>query len=95
MAGGSGTSPSLPAGRSFGSPCELSSHEHIEGATVFVVDDDAAVRDSIVELTASVGLRAEGYASALDFLARFQSERPGCLVLDVRMAEMSALVLQQ
>jgi FixJ family two-component response regulator len=63
--------------------------------TVFVVDDDAAVRDSIAELVESIGLKAEGYASALAFLEAFQPERPGCLVLDVRMAEMSGLVLQQ
>ncbi len=66
-----------------------------EGQTVFVVDDDAAVRDSIAELVESVGLRAEGYGSALAFLDAFGSERPGCLVLDVRMAEMSGLELQQ
>ena len=63
--------------------------------TVFVVDDDAAVRDSIQELVESVGLQAEGYASARAFLDTFQPQRPGCLVLDVRMAEMSGLVLQQ
>jgi len=67
----------------------------IEGHTVFVVDDDAAVRDSIAELVESVGLRAEGYGSASAFLEAFRSERPGCLVLDVRMAEMSGLELQQ
>jgi len=63
--------------------------------TVFVVDDDAAVRDSIQELVESVGLQAEGYPSARAFLDAFQPQRPGCLVLDVRMAEMSGLVLQQ
>lgn len=63
--------------------------------SVFVVDDDAAVRDSITELVESVGLQAEAYASALTFLEAFRPERPSCLVLDVRMAEMSGLVLQQ
>jgi RNA polymerase sigma factor (sigma-70 family) len=62
--------------------------------TVFVVDDDAAVRDSIAELVESVGLLAETYGSALEFLEAFEPERPGCLVLDVRMAAMSGLVLQ-
>jgi FixJ family two-component response regulator len=66
-----------------------------EEKTVFVVDDDAAVRDSIAELLESVGLRGEGYASASAFLEAFQPERAGCLVLDVRMAEMSGLVLQE
>jgi len=66
-----------------------------EKQTVFVVDDDVAVRDSVVELVESIGLQAEGYASALAFLEAFQPERSGCLVLDVRMAEMSGLVLLQ
>jgi FixJ family two-component response regulator len=66
-----------------------------KSATVFIVDDDPAVRDSIAELAESVGLRAKGYASAPAFLAAFDPARPGCLVLDVRMAEMSGLVLQQ
>jgi FixJ family two-component response regulator len=63
--------------------------------TVFVVDDDAAVRDSIAELAESVGLQVEGYACALDFLNARAQDRPGCLVLDVRMADMSGLVLQE
>jgi FixJ family two-component response regulator len=63
--------------------------------TVFIVDDDAAVRDSIQELVESVGLRAECYDSALAFLDAFMPQHPGCLVLDVRMAEMSGLVLQE
>ena len=63
--------------------------------TVFVVDDDAAVRDSIMELLESVGLQAECFASAIAFLDAFQSDRAGCLVADVRMAEMSGLALQE
>lgn len=63
--------------------------------TVFVVDDDAAVSDSITELVESVGLRVECYTSATDYLEVFQSEHPGCLVLDVRMAAMSGLALQE
>jgi FixJ family two-component response regulator len=67
----------------------------IKEQTVFIVDDDAAVCDSIQELVESVGLRAEGYASGQAFLNHYQPERSGCLVLDVRMAEMSGLVLQE
>lgn len=67
----------------------------MQGQTVFIVDDDAAVRDSIKELVESVGLRAECYASGQAFLEFFQPERPGCLVLDVRMAGMSGIALQQ
>ena len=63
--------------------------------TVFVVDDDAGVRDSIAELVESVGLRAEGYASGQEFLERRWLQRRGCLVLDVRMPDMSGLVLQR
>lgn len=62
---------------------------------VFIVDDDDAVRDSIQELLESVGLRAEGHASGQAFLDAFAPERPGCLILDVRMAGISGLVLQE
>jgi FixJ family two-component response regulator len=63
--------------------------------TVFIVDDDVAVCDSIQELVESVGLRAESYTSGQVFLDHYQPERSGCLVLDVRMAGMSGLVLQE
>jgi len=63
--------------------------------TVFIVDDDDAVRDSITELVESIGLSAESYASPLAFLEALEPGRPGCLVLDVRMAEMSGLALQK
>ena len=63
--------------------------------TVFIVDDDAAVCDSIKELVESVGLRAESFASGQAFLDHYQPEHSGCLVLDVRMAEMSGLLLQE
>lgn len=65
------------------------------GQTVFIVDDDDAVRDSIAELVSSVGLRAEGYPSGSAFLQAYQPGRAGCLVLDVRMVEMSGLAVQQ
>jgi FixJ family two-component response regulator len=68
--------------------------ESMQEQTVFVVDDDAAVRDSIKELVESVNLQAEVHESALAFLDAFDPRRPGCLVLDVRMAEMGGLVLQ-
>ncbi len=63
--------------------------------TVFVVDDDAAVRDSLAELIESVGLHLEAYDSAQAFLAAYDPLRPGCLVLDVRMPGMSGLDLQE
>ena len=63
--------------------------------TVFIVDDDAAVRDSIRELVESIGLLAASYCSARAFLDSFEQDSPGCLVLDVRMAETSGLELQK
>jgi len=64
-------------------------------ATVFVVDDDPGVRDSLQLLIKSIGLDAETYPSADDFLEAYDPETPGCLVLDVRMPGMSGLELQQ
>jgi len=61
---------------------------------VFVVDDDAGVRKSIRELLISVGLAVETFESAQSFLDAFDAARPGCLVLDVRMARMSGLALE-
>jgi len=63
--------------------------------TVFIVDDDEAYRDSVQELVSSVGLASEVFSSAPDFLEAFDPERAGCLVLDVRMARMSGLALQE
>lgn len=63
--------------------------------TVFVVDDDAAVRRFLRGLIASVGLRVEDYASAAEFLADFETGTPGCLLLDIRMPGMSGLELQR
>ena len=62
--------------------------------TVFVVDDDDAVRDSLLELVDSVGLAVEAFASAQAFLDSYDASRPGCLVLDIRMPGMSGLDLQ-
>jgi FixJ family two-component response regulator len=60
---------------------------------VYVVDDNAAVRDSIACLFRSVGLAMEGYESDEEFLADYDPGRPGCLVLDVRMSGMSGVEL--
>jgi RNA polymerase sigma factor (sigma-70 family) len=62
--------------------------------TVFVVDDDPGVSDSIRLLLRSVGLPSEAFSSATDFLEAYDLERAGCLVLDVRMPGMSGLDLQ-
>jgi len=64
-------------------------------ATVFVVDDDDAVRSSLRLLLKSVGLPVSLYASAQEFLAGYDATHPGCLVLDIRMPGMGGLELQQ
>lgn len=64
-------------------------------AAVFVVDDDEGVRTSLRLLIRSIGLPVETFDSAQEFLAQFDPERPGCLVLDIRMSGMSGLELQQ
>ena len=64
-------------------------------ATVFVVDDDEAVRASLKLLLKTLGLPAQTYASAQEFLATFDARRGGCLVLDIRMPGMSGLELQE
>lgn len=63
--------------------------------TVFVVDDDEAVRNSLRFLLKSVGLPTQMFASATEFLQNYTTSQPGCLVLDVRMPAMSGLELQQ
>ncbi|HXC50936.1 MAG TPA: response regulator [Candidatus Limnocylindrales bacterium] len=65
-----------------------------QAATVFVVDDDAAVRRSLCELFASVSLPVEAYSSSREFLDAFDPRRPGCLLLDMRLKEGSGLDLQ-
>jgi FixJ family two-component response regulator len=64
-------------------------------AMVFVVEDDAPMRESLKNLIRSVGLRAEAFASAQEFLRSPCPEVPGCLVLDVRLPGLSGLDLQQ
>jgi FixJ family two-component response regulator len=63
--------------------------------TVFIIDDDADVRVSIAELLRSVGLRAEVFASAPEFVAREREAGPSCLVLDLRLPGMSGLDIQR
>ncbi len=62
--------------------------------TVFVVDDDPAVRDSLSLLLETEGLSVECHESAESFLAAYRDDRPGCLILDVRMHPMSGPELQ-
>ena len=62
--------------------------------TVFIVDDDPTIRRSIQSLVQSVGLRAETFADAQEFLDAYDDSWTGCLVLDVRMPRLSGLDLQ-
>ena len=64
------------------------------GGTVFVVDDDEPVRDSIGLLLDTVDIPHESYGSAQEFLTAYDRSRTGCLVLDIRMPGMSGLELQ-
>ncbi|MDX1592945.1 MAG: response regulator transcription factor [Gammaproteobacteria bacterium] len=63
--------------------------------TVFVVDDDAAVRDSLRWLMDSVGLRVAAYPSGEAFLEAITPDRPGCLVVDLRMPGLDGLEVYQ
>lgn len=63
-------------------------------SVVFVVDDDAEVREAIRLLMESVGLKVRLFNSAQEYLDQFEPELPGCLVLDIRMPGISGLELQ-
>ncbi len=63
-------------------------------STVFVVEDDEAVRDALCMLVETVGLKCRMYGAAQDFLRDYDPGEPGCLVVDVRMPGMSGLELQ-
>jgi RNA polymerase sigma factor (sigma-70 family) len=62
--------------------------------TVFIVDDDHGVRDALEILVDSAGFEARSFSSAVEFLERYEPGSPGCLVLDIRMPNMSGLELQ-
>ena len=62
---------------------------------VTVIDDDAAARSSLRLLLKSLGLAANAYDSAASFLASYDPQQPGCLLVDIRMPGMSGLELQQ
>jgi FixJ family two-component response regulator len=66
-------------------PCEI----------VYVLDDDPGVRQMIARMVRSIGLQAEVFASASEFLHAYDESRPGCLVLDIRMPDESGLALQE
>lgn len=62
---------------------------------VFVIDDEAQIRDGFKSLIRSIGLRAETFASAREFMLAKRPDAPACLVLDARMPGLSGLDLQR
>ena len=66
-----------------------------EGSRVFVIDDDASVREALADLLGTVGLAMTGFSSPREFLASERPEVPSCLVLDVRLPGSSGLEFQR
>lgn len=64
-------------------------------STVYIVDDDENIRKSLAQLFEAVGYNFEIFSSSQDFLDSYDSTKPGCLVLDIRMPGMSGLGLQE
>ena len=64
-----------------------------ENGTVYIVDDDQAIRDVIANLVKDMGISSQTYASAEEFLSSYKRIGTDCLVLDVRMAGMSGMEL--
>ena len=63
--------------------------------TVYVVDDDVAIRRSLEWMIGNAGLQVRPYLSAEHFLASYDPAEPGCVLLDIRMAGMNGLDVQQ
>jgi two-component system response regulator FixJ len=91
----------MPSHTSTATPIQLFNAKEREDAsmvkepTVFVVDDDQAVRDSLCWLIEAAGLNVKAFNSAQEFLAVYDPQWAGCLVLDVRLPGMSGLELQR
>ena len=66
-----------------------------EAPTVFLVDDDASVREGVTDLLRSVGLQVEAFASPQEFIDSKRSDVPGCLILDMRLPGPSGLEFQR
>src|SRR5262249_40378015 len=86
---------SYPADRAEERVMGVASSETVDGPIAILVDDDAAVRDSLEELLLSVGIDSISFSSAQEVLDAKLPDRPGCIVLDVRMPGLSGMDLQQ
>ena len=69
-------------------------HEATAVPTVFIIDDDGGMRQAVQDLVESVGLRAESFSTGEEFLRTQRTADPCCLVLDVRLPQMSGLDFQ-
>lgn len=74
---------------------DFTAEESLPEPTVFIVDDDSAVRDALVELIQSMDMKAHAYHSVNAFLKDYSPSKRGCLVLDVRLPQHSGIELQQ
>jgi len=90
----SGHAVRIPSANSRPTDMPASSTAKGEGL-VFVVDDDASMRDALVGLVRSIGLRVESFPTAREFLQHTRPDVVQCLILDVRMPGVSGLDLQQ
>jgi two-component system response regulator FixJ len=70
-------------------------NDKITAPTVYVVDDDDGMRRALDTLLGTVGYETAVFSRPSEFLANFKADSPGCLVLDIRMPDMSGLELQQ
>jgi len=65
-----------------------------DAAVIYVVDDDISMRESLVDLFRSIDFEAQAFGSPDEFLTKADLERPGCLVLDVRLPRVSGIEFQ-
>ncbi len=68
--------------------------ETTDTAVVHVVDDDASIRGALEGLFNSVGLATRSYAAARDFIGTSLADKPGCIVIDIRLPDMNGLEFQ-
>lgn len=73
----------------------MAQEKQAPAGTIVVVDDDDGMRRALGTLLSTVGYKTALFALPSEFLARFKADEPGCLILDIRMPEMSGLEVQQ